>query len=139
MRKIKSEEGNTATIVKNLGLWLRECLYLNFNEGARFSRILVRQLVKGNKRGEEVFFLEVPKKATESWCDTTSLEIYNRLGAEASTLGGLQKYAIYSFASDDFDNHISRFVLRVQGGEDEEDGEPLNSEGADKAVICIAV
>lgn len=118
----------TPKTVKDIGKWLRENLFLVRDDGAagKFSRVLTRQLVKGSKRGEEVFYLDVPKRAGEDWCDTTALEIYTRLQMEASTLGGLQKYALYAYCAGDTENHVSRFVLRIQGADDEDDNDMLS-------------
>lgn len=118
----------TPKIVKDIGKWLRENLFLVRDDGAagKFNRVLTRQLVKGSKRGEEVFYLDVPKRAGEDWCDNTALEIYTRLQMEASTLGGLQKYALYAYCAGDTENHVSRFVLRIQGADDEDDNDMLS-------------
>lgn len=123
----------TPVTVKNIAKWLRENLYLIKDDeaGSRFNRVLCRHLVKGNKKGEEVFFIDVPKKAKDDWSENAALDIYGRLSAESATLGGLQKYALYSFHSDDNENHTSRFVVRMQGAEDD-DGDDLDSEGPDK-------
>jgi hypothetical protein len=125
---------STPTRVKDLAKWLRECLYLIDDEetGARFSRIVCRQLVKGNKRGEEVFYLDVPKKAGDDWADTAALEIYGKLQSETATLGGLQRFALYSYHSGDNEAHTSRFSIRIQGIDEEDDDDGLNSEGPDK-------
>ncbi len=124
---------NTPTSVKNLAKWLRECLYLAPEEDdkARFSRVVCSQLVKGNKRGEEAFSLDVPKKATDEWPDNAASEIYGKLQLETATLGGLQKYVLYAFHTGDNERHTSRFVIKLQGIEDEE-GEDLDSEGTGK-------
>lgn len=128
---------STPTAVKNLQTWLRECLFLitEDDDAARFSRVVCRQLVKGNKRGEEVFFTEVPKKAGEDWCDTAALEIYGKLQTETATLGGLQKYALYAYHSGDNDAHTSRFVVRLQGVDEDDDEDGLNSESPDKTGL----
>jgi hypothetical protein len=126
----------TPTAVKNLQKWLRECVYLISEDDskARFSRVVVRQLVKGNKRGEEVFHLDVPKKTGDEWADNAGVEIYAKLQAETATLGGLQKYALYAFHSGDNESHTSRFVIRLQGVDDDE-GEDFDSEGPDKTGL----
>jgi hypothetical protein len=97
--------------------------------------VVCRQLVKGNKRGEEVFYVDVPKKAGEDWADIAALDIYGRLQTETATLGGLQKYALYSYHSGDFENHTGRFVIRLQGVEDEDEDDGLNSENPDKVGL----
>ncbi len=140
VRATRVRISNTPSSVKNLQTWLRECLFAIVESDQdsditpRFSRIIARQLVKGNKRGEEVFTYDVPKKAGEDWCDTAGLEIYGKLQSETATLGGLQKYALYAYHSGDNENHTSRFVIRLQGADDEED-EGLNSESPDKAGL----
>lgn len=121
--------------VKDLTKWLRDNLYLVRDETGKFSRVLVRHIVKGNKRGEEVFYIDVPKGARDEWTDTTALEIYSRIQAEASTLGGLQKYALYSYFSDDNEGHVSRHLIRIQGADEDEDGSDLNSEAPDKGGL----
>lgn len=129
---------STPTVVKNLQTWLRECLFtiVEGDDGAvRFARVVARQLVKGNKRGEEAFSVDVPKKAGEEWCDTAALDIHSKLANETSSLGGLQKYALYAYHTGDYENHISRFVVRMQGIEDDDEGDGLNSEGPDKAGL----
>jgi hypothetical protein len=124
---------NTPTTVKNMAKWLRECLYLVPEEDgkARFARVVCSQLVKGNKRGEEAFSLDVPKKAGDEWPDNAASEIYGKLQLETATLGGLQKYVLYAFHTGDNERHTSRFVVKLQGIEDEE-GEDLDSEGTGK-------
>jgi hypothetical protein len=127
-----------STAVRNLQTWLRECLYsvVDGDDGAlRFSRVVVRQLTKGNKKGEEAFSLDVPKKAQDDWCDTAALEIHAKLQNEVASLGGLQKYALYAYHSGDFENHTARFIVRLQGVSDDEDEDGLNSEGPDKTGL----
>lgn len=127
-----------STAVRNLQTWLRECLYsvVDGDDGAlRFSRVVVRQLTKGNKKGEEAFSLDVPKKAQDDWCDTAALEIHAKLQNETASLGGLQKYALYAYHSGDFENHTARFIVRIQGVSDDEDEDGLNSEGPDKTGL----
>lgn len=124
---------NTPTTVKNLAKWLRECLYLAPEEDskARFSRVVCSQLVKGNKRGEEVFSLDVPKKAGDEWPDNAASEVWGKLQLETATLGGLQKYALYAYHTGDTERHTSRFVLKIQGIDDDE-SDDLDSEGTGK-------
>jgi hypothetical protein len=127
-----------STAVRNLQTWLRECLYsvVDGDDGAlRFARVVVRQLTKGNKKGEEAFSLDVPKKAQDDWCDTAALEIHAKLQNETASLGGLQKYALYAYHSGDFENHTARFIVRIQGVSDDEDEDGLNSEGPDKTGL----
>jgi hypothetical protein len=127
-----------STAVRNLQTWLRECLYsvVDGDDGAlRFSRVTVRQLTKGNKKGEEAFSLDVPKKASDDWCDTAALEIHAKLQNEVASLGGLQKYALYAYHSGDYENHTARFIVRLQGVSDDEDEDGLNSEGPDKTGL----
>jgi len=111
------------TGVREVQTWLRECLFLitEDDDAARFSRVAAHQLQAGsNKRGEHVFTVDVPKKASEDWCDTAGLEIYGKLQTETANLGGLQKYALYAYHSGDNEAHTSRFVVRIQGLDDEE-------------------
>jgi hypothetical protein len=124
---------NTPLSARNLAKWLRECLYLAPEEDdkARFSRVVCSQLVKGNKRGEEVFSLEVPKKATDEWPDNAASEIHGKLQLETATLGGLQKYVLHSYHTGDNERHTSRFVIKLQGIEENE-GDDLESEGTGK-------
>jgi len=125
---------STPTRVKDLAKWLRECLYLIDDEeaGAKFSRVVCRQLVKGNKRGEEVFYMDVPKRAGDDWADSAALEIYGKLQSETATLGGLQRFALYAYHSGDYEAHTSRFSIRIQGIDEDDDEDGLNSEGPDK-------
>lgn len=128
----------TPTSVRNLQTWLRECLFsiVDGDDGAlRFARVKVFQLIRGNRRGEEVLTVEVPQKAGEDWCDTAALDIHGKLATEAATLGGLQKYALYAYHSGDNENHTSRFVIRLQNDDDSDDGDGLNSENPDKAGL----
>lgn len=145
-RKTESPEGRnvriksitTPTSVRNLQTWLRECLFsiVDGDDGAlRFARVVCCQLVRGNRRGEEVLTVEVPAKATEDWCDTAALDIHGKLQTEAATLGGLQKYALYAFHSGDNQNHTSRFVIRLQNDDDDDAGDGLNSENPDKTGL----
>lgn len=111
-------------IVKDMGKWLRENLFLVRDDGAegRFSRVRIFHVVKGgSKKGEQVNYLDVPKKANDDWCDNTALEIYTRLQSEASTLPGLQQYAVYAYCAGDSENHVSRFLLRMQGADNSDD------------------
>ncbi len=127
-----------STAVRNLQTWLRECLFsvIEGDDGAlRFARVVVRQLTKGNKKGEEAFSLDVPKKAGDDWCDTAALEIHAKLQNEVASLGGLQKYALYAYHSGDYENHTARFIVRLQGVSDDDDEEGLNSEGPDKTGL----
>jgi hypothetical protein len=128
----------TPTAVRNLQTWLRECLFsiVEADNGAlRFARVVARQLVKGNRRGEEVFSMEVPKKAGEDWCDLGGMEIWSKLQTETASLGGLQKYALYAYHSGDNEAHTSRFIVRIQGVDEEEEGDGLNSESPDKTGL----
>lgn len=148
-RKLETEESGTGkvtrvrtssitTAVRNLQTWLRECLYsvVEDDDGAlRFARVVVRQLTKGNKKGEEAFSVDVPRKATDDWCDTAALDIHAKLQNETASLGGLQKYAIYAYHSGDYENHTARFIIRLQGVTDDDDEEGLNSEGPDKVGL----
>lgn len=145
-RKTESPEGRnvrikaitTPTSVRNLQTWLRECLFsiVDGDDGAlRFARVKVYQLIRGNRRGEEVMTAEVPAKASEDWCDTAALDIHGKLQTEAATLGGLQKYALYAYHSGDNENHTSRFVIRLQNDDDNDEGDGLNSENPDKAGL----
>lgn len=124
---------NTPTTVKNLAKWLRECLYLAPEEDskARFSRVVCSQLIKGNKKGEEVFSLDVPRKATDEWPDSAAMEVWGKLQIETATLGGLQKYVLHAYHTGDNERHTSRFVLKLQGIDDDE-GDDLDSEGTGK-------
>lgn len=127
-----------STAVRNLQTWLRECLFsvIEGDDGAlRFARVVVRQLTKGNKKGEEAFSLDVPKKAGDDWCDTAALEIHAKLQNEVASLGGLQKYALYAYHSGDYENHTARFIVRLQGVSDDDDEDGLNSEGPDKTGL----
>lgn len=136
MPRPKLTEGSAPVVVRNLSKWLRECLYLvKDGDTSRFSRVLARHLVKGNKQGEEVFYIDVPKKAKDEWTETAAIDIYNRLQAEASTLGGLQKYALYAYHTDDNEHHSARFVIRIQGTDEDDDEDGLNSEGPDKTGL----
>jgi len=133
-RNVRIKAITTPTSVRNLQTWLRECLFsiVDGDDGTlRFARIVCRQLVRGNRRGEEVLTVEVPAKAGEDWCDTAALDIHGKLATEAATLGGLQKYALYAYHSGDNEAHTSRFVIRLQNDEDD-DGDGLNSENPDK-------
>lgn len=124
--------------VKDLAKWLRECLYLAVEEdeqAQRLTRIVARQLVKGNKRGEEVFHLDVPRKATDDWAESAATEIYGKLQSETANLGGLQKYALYAYHSGDNENHTSRHVIRIQGIEEDDDDDSLNSEEPNKTGL----
>lgn len=126
------------TAVRNLQTWLRECLYLvvEDDDGAlRFARVVVRQLTKGNKKGEEAFSVDVPKLASDDWCDTAALDIHAKLQNEVANLGGLQKYALYAYHSGDFENHTARFIIRLQGVGDEDEDDALNNEGPDKTGL----
>lgn len=124
---------NTPTSVKNMAKWLRECVYLAPEEDskARFARVVCTQLVKGNKRGEEVFSLDVPKKPSEEWPDNAASEMWGKLQLETATLGGLQKYVLYAYHTGDNERHTSRFVIKLQGIEDDE-SDDLDSEGTGK-------
>ena len=127
-----------STAVRNLQTWLRECLYsvVEGDDGAqRFARVVVRQLTKGNRKGEEAFSLDVPKKASDDWCDTAALEINGKLQNEVASLGGLQKYVIYAYHSGDYETHTARFIVRLQGLSDEDEEDGFNSEGPDKAGL----
>lgn len=146
-RKTEAAEANvtrvravtTPTAVKNLQTWLRECLFTiveNDDGGLRFARVIARHLLKGNHRGEEVFTVEVPKKAGEDWCDIAAMEMWSKLQTETANLGGLQKYALYAYHTGDNEAHTSRFIVRLQGyNEEDEGGEGLNSENPDKAGL----
>lgn len=132
---VRVRASTVSTAVRQLQQWLREQLYsiVEGDDGAqRFARVVVRQLTKGNKKGEEAFSVDVPRKAGDDWCDTAALEIHGKLQNEVASLGGLQKYVIYAYHSGDFETHTARFIVRLQGltEEDEEDG--FNSEGPDK-------
>lgn len=132
---LRVRASTVTTAVRNLQTWLRECLYsvIEGDDGAlRFARVVVRQLTKGNKKGEEAFSIDVPKKAGDDWCDTAALEIHAKLQNEVASLGGLQKYALYAYHSGDFENHTARFIIRLQGVTDDDDEEGLNSEGPDR-------
>ncbi len=129
---------SVSTAVKNLQTWLRECLYsvIEDDDGAlRLARIAVRQLTKGNKKGEEAFSVDVPKKAGDEWCDVAALDIHAKLQNEVASLGGVQKYALYAYHSGDFENHTARFILRLQGVTEDDDDDALNSEGPDKVGL----
>jgi hypothetical protein len=137
-RNVRIKAITTPTSVRNLQTWLRECLFSivdGDDGGLRFARVTVRQLVKGNRRGEEVLTVDVPSKAGEDWCDTAALDIHGKLSTEAATLGGLQKYALYAYHSGDNENHTSRFVIRMQNDDDEDGGDGLNSENPDKTGL----
>jgi hypothetical protein len=120
------------TTVKKLEVWLREQLFriLEDDEKARFNRVVVRHIVKGNKQGEEAFTVDLPKKANEEWCGSAALDLFTRLQAEAAVLTGYQKYALYSYFNNDSDNHVSRMLIGIQGTDDQEEG--FETEGADK-------
>lgn len=137
---VKLRPTSTPVAVKDLEKWLRECLYLSVEEGEegttpRLTRIVARQLVKGNKRGEEVFHADVPRKAGESWPESASMELYGRLQSEAANLGGLQKYALYAYHSGDDEHHTSRHVIRIQGVDEDEEESGLESESPDKTGL----
>jgi hypothetical protein len=118
--------------VKKLEIWLREQLFrvLEEDDKARFHRVVVRQIVRGNKQGEEAFVVEVPKKAKEEWCSSAALDLFTRLQAEAPVLSGYQKYALYAFFNHDTANHVSRHLIGIQGSDEEEEG--YETEGPDR-------
>lgn len=146
-RKTESEEGGkvvarvrtVSTAVRNLQTWLRESLYSvvedDDNGSMRFARVVVRQMTKGNKKGEEAFSVEVPKKAGDDWCDTCALEIHAKLQNEVASLGGVQKYALYAYHSGDYENHTARLIIRMQGLSEDGEDEGLDSEGPDKVGL----
>lgn len=113
--------------VRGIAKWIRECVYLIGEDGSMFTRIVVRHLT-GAKRGDEVFFRNIPKKLKDQWADSAAMDIFTSLNAEAHSLGGLQKYALYAFSNADNENHFSRHVLRIQGGDTDEDEDGLGSE-----------
>lgn len=128
---------HVTTAVRNLQTWLRECLYsvVEDDSGAlRFARVVVRQMTKGNKKGEEAFSIDVPQRASDDWCDTCALDIHSKLSNEVASLGGVQKYALYAYHSGDYDQHTARFIIRMQGVTDD-DEEALDSEGPDKVGL----
>jgi len=132
---VRVRASTVSTAVRNMQTWLRECLYsvVEGDDGAqRFARIVVRQLTKGNKKGEEAFSVDVPKKAGDDWCDTAALEIHGKLQNEVASLGGLQKYVLYAYHSGDYETHTARFIVRLQGLTEEDEEEGFNSEGPDK-------
>src|SRR5512137_1635134 len=138
VRVTRVRASTVSTAVRNMQTWLRECLYsvVEADDGAqRFARIVVRQLTKGNKKGEEAFSLDVPKKAGDDWCDTAALEIHGKLQNEVASLGGLQKYVLYAYHSGDYETHTARFIVRLQGLTEEDEEEGFNSEGPDKAGL----
>lgn len=132
----KVRTDNRPTAVNNLAKWLRECVYMTDDDDprARLSRVVCHQLVKGNRRGEEVFHLDAPKKLGEEWADNAAMEVYGKLQIETATLGGLQKYALYAYHTGDNDQHSSRFVIKLQGTNDDE-GDDLDSEAPDKGGL----
>jgi hypothetical protein len=118
---------------RNLSKWLRQQLtHIKAHDDdetpPKFSRIVIRHIVKGNKTGEEVSSIDVPKKANDDWAEATGTELYALLQAEAAVLPGYQRYALYSYFSDDTDTHASRHLVGIQGPDDEEGFE---SEGTD--------
>lgn len=135
---IRVRASTVSTAVRNMQTWLRECLYsvVEGDDGAqRFARVVVRQLTKGNKKGEEAFSVDVPKKAGDDWCDTAALEIHGKLQNEVASLGGLQKYVLYAYHSGDYETHTARFIVRLQGVTDEDEENGLDSEGPDKTGL----
>lgn len=145
-RKIEAPEGNVTRVrastvssaVRNIQTWLRECLFTIIegdDGGVRFARVIARHLVKGNHRGEEVFTIDVPKKAGEEWCDLAGMEMWSKLQTETASLGGLQKYALYAYHTGDNEAHTSRFIVRLQGYNDEDDADGINSENPDKTGL----
>lgn len=145
-RKTETPEGNVTRVrastvssaVRNIQTWLRECLFTIIegdDGGIRFARVIARHLVKGNHRGEEVFTIDVPKKAGEDWCDLAGMEMWSKLQTETASLGGLQKYALYAYHSGDNEAHTSRFIVRLQGYNDEDDADGINSENPDKTGL----
>jgi hypothetical protein len=121
-------------LIREIDRWLTLCLNPRGEDEGRFDRLVCRHLVKGNKQGEEVFRINVPEGASDKWATSGATDIYNRLQREASTLGGLQKWAIYAYADSDFNNHFSRHLIRIQGTESEDESS-LDSEGPDKSGL----
>lgn len=145
-RKTEAAETNVTRVrassvssaVRNIQTWLRECLFTIIegdDGGVRFARVIARHLVKGNHRGEEVFTIDVPKKAGEDWCDLAGMEMWSKLQTETASLGGLQKYALYAYHTGDNEAHTSRFIVRLQGYNDEDDADGINSENPDKTGL----
>lgn len=136
MRRIAGSGGGSPRAIETLEKWLFSCLSQS-EPTARFCRVVACHLVRGNSRGEEAFYLGVPEKMKDSdqWCRETAMDIYTRLQAEASVLAGLQRYALYSFYTDDLDNHASRSLVALDGGSDVDSADPLLTEGPDKTGL----
>lgn len=118
--------------VKKLGAWIKTALLHvpDSDTPSKLCRLTVRQVVKGNKSAEEVLSMDVPKKAGDDWAVATANELWTQVNAEAAVLGGVQKYFVYSYYSDDPESHASRFAMSVQTTDEEDEG--YTSEGTDK-------
>jgi hypothetical protein len=123
--------GGPIRAVESIEKWVKASLYQSDPE-RRFCRLIACQLIN-NKRGEDVFYIDVPeKKAGDQWAEETALDVWGRVAADAAGLPGLQRYAVYSYFSDDPDHHTSRTIITVEGGGESDDSNPLASEGPDK-------
>jgi hypothetical protein len=127
---MKSTGGNLAAI-KAITAWLVAGLAEKRPEG-RLQRVLVRHIVPGNRLGEEVASYEVPEDAGEGWANAEAVRIYDKLAAEASTLGGMQRWCLYAYCAE-ADGHVDRHLVRIQGTGDDAPG--FDSEGPDKAGL----
>lgn len=129
--KIRVE--NSPMGARDVGRWLKTCLYMIVEEDEEARRLVLIQcchIIQGNKRGEHVFDIKVPRNADEDWAEATGCEIYSKLQLEVANLGGIQRYVLYAYHDRDNERHTSRFVLKFEGiSEDDTD---LMTEGTTK-------
>ena len=118
---------------RNLSKWLESNINASRRLG-KFHKIQVRHVQRGNKIGDEVAYFDVPESPDESWIDEIVREVIETVTTETENLGGVQKFACYSFF-DKSEEPVNRHVLRVAAESNPGEEKSLDSEGPDNAGL----
>ena len=107
-------------------------------DGKKLARLVVAQIVRGNKLGDEIRTVTVPSDgASDEWLEQKAKQIVEHAVEEAVALGaGIQRYAVQAYFGTD-DKPRGRHVV-VCAGPEEDDA--IGSEGPDETgLVAMAM
>lgn len=96
----------------------------------RLRKLVVTQIINGNKLGEEIRAVTVPPEPDEEWAQTTAKKIVEHAVQEAAALrSGIQRYAVRALFEND-DKFHGRHVFTVAGPSEDDDS--IDTQGPDE-------
>jgi hypothetical protein len=123
---------STALDSSRASQWLRSQVFAMHRDG-RCTSFAVKHIANG-KLGNEIFRVDVPQAADETWIASAFADIETHVEMDAGGLGGVQQYCALAYREKSADRSTGRFTFRVSV-EDDLDDNLVNSEPATKGGI----